>query len=1137
MKAIDMKKLNDQLEVTLYTKLMEHLDTASGGDTVQMQRAGADITEIKVCSDNDGCDLVFANAPGKGIVFYYFGSGISPGLGTFVPLYGEKMTAGIDAAGHAYIFVLRRGRVYCVREKRPHSGSFGPEEELPVTVPKDFTGISQLETLPLREGLALFAVCETEKGEAYVSSHMIGDTYDYLVPVEFSRGTFAFSGDTKETVRIHQIYAKQRRSFYASCTMKEKKLRIYELEFNSDTVVSDLALLDSQVFLLSGNKKMWGLSASDERAVLTGVGEAGTAKNISLHWGRETVHAAAADESGRLIHFEMQKQGTAYLSTVPFPIDKNIGSVSFCQSREDTVLYYYSRQTASLVRLFYDPEQKNWNETIMNIPDPGAIQRNSCYSTEMTLGNPKTKVPYMDREVEIWTKQLAYIKTADGFWLCDENHKLRLKTDVRGKVSFAQYVDKIDVPVIYASLPVELLGNDQTLALCQSDFVMRQLKDITPQQVLDAKTTDSMGEGQGDLLPEKFRNQKNAEAISGALKQLMEMHSRTMRGFGRGGAYLISADEIGAFGRVSPADDLPAWSFRVQGDQLLYETLTKSEAKSRAAKLREGAVILKGPAPDGIFSSIADFFRSITKKIANLVEVVFNGIKATVKCILDGIALVFECIIGTIGEILDFVETIFTAVAVFFARLFAWLAALFQWEDVKRTQKALGGMFRIFLEEMPAFSQKYSGCVTAFLSKFEVELDVKIDAICQELLPGQPLLTYASSQLPSNAVVEEAMSNDYLTGRLMRITPEDGAFLAGADIQEYQDTLSDILTQMENFAESISETEEFKAAFHYFKQSFTSIDSLFQNLMVSLLYTIKGVLHFMLRGAAALTGVLFDAAESLCGAMLALVTKPIQLPFFSGLYHLMVGEELTLLNLITFVISVPVVTLYKLFCQKAPFESSQEVECLLADYRRLLRPNDKERDDLEKISKGVQDFLSYSGVAFGVLYNGLSGVSDYGTCHSQYRPGDPYPRPGVLDYIIWGLETAWLAVSVPWLFESETEPVKEYSIALWGCFALGTIIDTAFLFKATHIDKAGWKGRLCTSLYGFFHFCLILGITVQEKPEAKACIPDFFGSVTEMIKFLIDLDMTRSEADSWCVWPVCGTDGLTAAAVLVCGVI
>lgn len=188
MRAVDMSKLNDQLQVTTYTKLMEQLDIPSDSGAAQLRKTGGEISEIKVCSDADGCDLVFANAPGKGIVCYYFGSGISLAQGMFVPLYGEKMTAGVDAAGHAHVFVLRDGQVYYVKEKRPHSGSFGSETKLAVTVPKGFTGISQLEALPLREGLALFTVCETEKGGAYVSRRMMGDTYDYLIPAAFSRG-------------------------------------------------------------------------------------------------------------------------------------------------------------------------------------------------------------------------------------------------------------------------------------------------------------------------------------------------------------------------------------------------------------------------------------------------------------------------------------------------------------------------------------------------------------------------------------------------------------------------------------------------------------------------------------------------------------------------------------------------------------------------------------------------------------------------------------------------------------------------------------------------------------------------------------------------------------------------------------
>lgn len=1111
-----------------------------GTEESALKSTEGNIQEITVICDADGCDLVLANNPKKGIACYYFGRELAAMNGTFISMKGENLTAGIDAEGYAYVFVLRDNKVYYAKEKRAHSGEFESERCLEVSHPEYFKGISQIEAIPIKEGFAFFAVCETTKETAYISCRLSGDNNDYLMPVAFACGKFAFTGAAKDDLKVHQVYTEQNLSYYAACPVSSGELRIYGMGLPYGVRVSDIFPAEGDIFCLCDDDGLWQLTLKDEQAEVQKIVSDVPGNSLSFQSNDKVFHGAAVNQNGQLIHFMIRQAEDGFISTVPFPIDVDVSAAAFCSHSDHTALYYYNTQSSSVLRLLYDCESGNWNEMEVDLPDPGKIQQKPCYSTELTLLDPDKNTPLMDVDVDIWTKQQIYIKTVEGLHICDENHKIRMKTDVQGKISFAQYVNKVEAPVIYASLPDNLMDKEESLAFCQYETVSEKLKGITADQILNARTTDSMGSGQESLLSDEYRNKENAEAIAGSIGQILNMANKGNDCPVCRGVYLIRSHEAGSLGRITPSGNLPVWSLRMEGNRLSYQVMTDAEAAERIAALRQDAIYLGSSADNGLFSCIGDFFRSIAKKIVKVVEVIVQGVKTVVQFVIDSVKYVYELVAGTIGEILDFVEMVFAAVAVFFTGIFAWLAALFQWNDVKRCQRAMEGAFKILLGSAPGMADYVKRKTADYIKQLQDKLDEIIDNVCNQFLPGQSVMRYVEDNTPSDPEAEEAVSNNYLMDRMLQTDVSGALILTEEEMAGYTAELSDILDYIEEFAKNISDSEEYRKVRDYFKEEFSSLDDLFAKLMVSLLLVIKALLHLLLDSCTSLISVMMDGFGNLCSGLLAMITKPIKLPFFSELYKLMVGDEMTLLNMLTFVMSVPAVIISKLVLGAAPFEKEEEVEQFLSDCKQIFDFSGREAVPGKTARKDVSDkwqktvpILSFS---CGCVYNALSAYLDYTTC-KEPASGEPPKRTG-MDIFVCILEGLWLFFSAPWW----KEKVEDYDIGLWVYFTLGVSLDGYFLLRGPHIDKSGTLGRGLTSLYGFIHFCLITSMTAQEKLPATTCIPDMCGGVSEMVKLLIDVsgifeEEAADEVPDWCTGIVCATDCITSASVLICGII
>lgn len=1115
MKSISNLKVNEAFQMKAYTKLMENLNVAEKANL--SFTSVENIGEIQVLNDQNGGDIVFANGGSSGIICYYFQEKTAALSNVTVPLRGSNMVAGIDKNGLVYVFVIRNNCVFYSKENTLHSMDFGEEEQLDVTLPKDFKSIERLLIQSIDEGFALFVVSsgKDEKTD-YLTCLISGDIYDYMLPIAFGKGEFTLSGANREELTVHLISDN-----YVKYNMNKRSLETFKLDIPAGVRVKQICYAE-KLYCLCSDSTIGIVKCNEDSAAIIKImynasGDAFAVKKFGQYF-----HTVILGEN--IFHAKIQLDGI-YSATSPCPIDLAVSDAHFSPREDALTLFYFNKEEHVIVRLDYSDDDGNWSEMTFEAIQPGEVRRKPCYSTEIHFLHPEYGTPLNNIDVEIWTEERTYLETELGLRLTDKDNKIKLNTGFTGKIYFLQYTDKVDSVPVLAKLPENLMSADENLLFRQYEVTTGNFKGIKDDDILNAKTTDSMGTDQQDLLKGDFRTKENAEALANGINDLMELHGQINTCSTCKGAYIVKAHEIPKLNLVQVRDDLPAWSLTAENGKLVYKKLTESEAALEIAMMKDGARVI-----DGFFSSIGDFFRAIGKKIAEVVKVVVKGVETVVTCVINGVKTVFTAIIKTISEVLEFIETVFAAVLIFFVAIFAWLAALFQWADVKRTQKALIGCIQIFLEKMPERADKLCSDLSAYLSELKTDLSSVIDEICEKIAPDESLMKFAKENTPQNPKMEEGYSNDVLMRRLMS---DDISFVSlsyGEEMALYKEQVSDIMDVIVEFTENISNSEAFAQAGDYFEKAFKNIDGFFTNTFAALLKVVEGLVSLTLEGLGAVLKAVFDAVKTLLDCLKAVFNKEIRVPFFSELYQFMTGDTLTLMNLASFVMAVPVTIIYKIIGGKAPFDNEGEVHDFTAHIEDAFISENTQREQASDDMVGVSSIIA---TIFGTVYYGVTAGLDYEECIKPPTPPEPEDLEKIPDWVALLLELGWFVMSNPWIYKESEKPITTMEYFQWGFFGAGCLIDTTFLvYLGEHVDKAGKGGRIVTSIYGFLHIIVAAAANLKDGFDVLL-IPEYVGGVTELSKFLINLDTKKT----WSRYPVPGLDVIELLTILVCGII
>lgn len=486
------------------------------------------------------------------------------------------------------------------------------------------------------------------------------------------------------------------------------------------------------------------------------------------------------------------------------------------------------------------------------------------------------------------------------------------------------------------------------------------------------------------------------------------------------------------------------------------------------------------------------------KGIVSVVKIVINGIKAVVEFVLNGVKMIFEAVIKVVQEIFHFVEMIFAAILISFVTIFAWLASLFIWDDVMRTKRAIKDCFALLLEKLPGQASKCESLLKNMLTEGLGEVDAAFEKFIQSIAPEQNINSSILDNTPEeNPEITYEVSNNPLSFKFENTSILELDFQSIALKTEAYSELDEVIRILKETISWITGNQSFIDAANYLENAFSDIDNFLNTLLAAILSVLRGIIQAIFEGMSGVVSVVFGVLERILAIFTDMLTKTIKIPFFSSFYKVIMGNDMSFIDLASMLLALPVTLIDKVILGHAPFMTDEDVSVFISQIEGYL-------EGTPVSNKSTRNTILLSFSAASSIFYFTMGVYLDSTTVTRKR-NIAIGLPDALSLIF---ESLWLVFSLPACYKDFSE-MKKKDYMLWGCFVFGFCVDLCVtIYAGKHIDRQRF-GRIITSIYGCMH--LIMDIAVA--PEPLTLMSELLGSLTEIDKPLLDIE--KSGITAW----------------------
>lgn len=1092
MDKIESLIINDMC-VSSATKLMEQFSVCQNG-----------VPDIKISEmksiypfgkDNLGA-FIAAENKNKAIDIYKMDDA-EENLSIFpTGLSGHNIVAGFDKNDKICVFAVKGNKVFYTEETSSSKCEFTEPKELSLNYPTYGCTIDKLIIHSLNDDstfpfvLAVVYKCETQY---WLDLIYWGLSTGIFFNKPLNSHCFTFCGNTRQSLKLKVLES----NFIIYDMYKNTVDGFYSLNFKSDRI-KGLSLKDAagSTFVLHQSKDVKNISVlvtdsdtkefcikplfSDTNLKSFEVWEEKNGVNFSVN--TDTIH-----------HSEVQhlSDGEWNAGTlVPLtsgscsPIFESLyynGSIN---------LFYISEEenTKALCRLEYlDGEE--WNETKYEALSQGRAIPRACYSTEVTITDEKHKTkPVSDVCVKLSSEERTYVETCKGIFPIDKSNSVMLKTDAQGKLFFRQYCSKLDVPL----LKMEFEKND-VIYISQSADIKKQLSDIDGNMLMNAQQVNSKTGKTAPLISDKYRTKENTDNIAKCIKSWIKQFDTDNLN-----VMSIKSSAVPDLGAAT-AKETTSWSLEfLDNGKTVYEEFSSDIAEEKIQLLKSEDMGM----PVWI-TKIGNFFRTVAKSIVKVCKIVVTGAKTLFTFIIDGVKTVFETVISAAKDILKIVEIILKPVLVTFKEIFHWLASILGWDYVLYTKRAISGTVEFFMDWMPEKTESICNELCKKVADAQNKIDSLFDDIIKSLDPNAKCM----DDIENNILIKSdydrysyELSNDPLKAKLSQMVysnkvPQlmpDSALLSSASI------IDNAFAKLEKFAE-LRNNEDFKNAENYFKSAFGNIDNFYSFILSGLLSSIKGLVHVILNGCIEVISVLASAFKEIMSVLKEILTREIELPLFTEIYSWISGEKMSLLDMSSLIIALPVTIVCKCVSGNVPFSSEKEADEFI-EYIRKCFSDKKEtctfNDDKSVSSASNQNILkimmtisAQTSVSFNIFSDALSIFGD-----------ETAKACSIFGIMSLAAEVLWYNLASPELYMSINDNGFDFAMLLWQFFSVGTALDTLLIYAVGYKYLEDLIAKIIKFVYGIIHIVLAsIGIAGKDIPgyafsaELGSAVIEVFG--------------------------------------------
>jgi hypothetical protein len=674
----------------------------------------------------------------------------------------------------------------------------------------------------------------------------------------------------------------------------------------------DLYVGGEGVFLYAGSREAVSPVAA--------AGEVGAVERLLVRRDADTVAVWTVDASGGLSYTSASRGAGESVWSAPLQLGRGVRQLAALrnQARLTNALFVVTA-AGTLEYRYQDPRTKRWESSELPLPDSGRLLEFPCYTSQVTLTD-EAGGPAALSTVRLSASEWTQVTVNGATHVLDADREVEVETDVEGRLTLIHRVSGLAAPTFF----VRAAGLEDELRVEPAQRVLETLGRIqTGDDLLRFKARDGRPLG-GGATP------KQRDTAAQAVKELVGL-AGTLKGGGPGTPVLRSAARRGGALR-SGAPAARTWGVVLDGGSAGFfrgeqALATCGQHSTPVGPLMSGALALDVATQPGFAAAPAWF-----PDAGSLLEALQHGARKVkdflVRVVDDAVELVvtlgekvFQVVLHAAEQIYSLVHWVLKeTLGVDLDDLVDYFGFLFSWQDIVVTHDVLVNLINQAISRGTQAMGQVAGSIDGF---FE-DLKKRVRALAPVTSAGagmsRPGLQAARDAQETLHRDEEAKVAEFSRGpvggfagyHLQQALKSGGAGAVSrlpendplrATLQDLVDLWETIRVNVERLGTTLS--DGLLKGTLSFNDLITQLSS---DVVVGLLDVFKTILVKLIGfGQRLVTG----AQE--------LINKKVELPVISALYREYVGSDMSVLDAVCLLISMPLTTVYKLLKGEAPF--------------------------------------------------------------------------------------------------------------------------------------------------------------------------------------------------------------------------
>ena len=572
------------------------------------------------------------------------------------------------------------------------------------------------------------------------------------------------------------------------------------------------------------------------------------------------------------------------------------------------------------------------------LKEGGGLEEFSAYRTILKFLPSVT-------EVELWATDLTTVEISGSSYQIDEDKSVKLRPNAMNRLMVTSEADGLNTPglkirtnTMLSHERVVIFPNREayeTLAGLEQGALRKAKKADGNPLINHHKFSESEIDEVQDTVQRAARTIKYKEAQT-STRNASERKSIAAESFGK--AVMLDFNpppeqQVEALAFVVGGTDTSSPARERQPRHLLKRELNDDEFQQLLAEASD-------PLAQGFFSKVKRGFKKIKNTVKKATKVAIGAVKNTVRVVVktvkkvakkveDAVEEVVEetvsFIIETAEEIGEFVEGVVEKIEVAVTDFVDWLKALFNWDDILKTQRYLADSIDTGLEFAANQASEVKETVRQFMPTLQETVKEGIDSAIDKFENDSSELNEAESDLPEELEWFLAKLTSGAKDPDATPTPNQSSLeSSNPSSSSLDDFFSDLLDSFGDIGKVIL-------------QGFQELGEVFARLiqnpyrpqlaLVTLLKMVKDLMDNLLGVVEGIALNFLDIVSRAVEEFRKVITAEINIPFVKELFEYIGGGKLSLLNVASLLLAIPATVTSKLFFEgELPFGEGPELQ-------------------------------------------------------------------------------------------------------------------------------------------------------------------------------------------------------------------